>query len=101
MNFFYNCLTFSGRILQQDKKELNWHKVLKITKEEFKVVFRTSELQDRRLKNMLILEMIMENKKRANISENKCPNNSINKKRAISKMDSFTPLRLAIVVTRH
>ncbi|WP_410768712.1 hypothetical protein [Fontibacillus sp. BL9] len=97
LNFFYNCLSSSSLILQQDNnKVLYWDRLLKKTKEEFKVVFRYSEIQDSRLKNILTLEMITKNKKRANISENQCPNNSVSKKRAISKMESFSPLRLAI-----
>ncbi|WP_342561127.1 hypothetical protein NST84_15720 [Paenibacillus sp. FSL R7-0345] len=102
LNYFFNCLLFSSCILKQRKKTLSWDKILKKTKEEFKLVVRYTEKQAvGRLKNILTLEIITENRKSSYFTGNICPNNSTRKKRAISKMESFIPLELAIDGTKR
>ncbi|MDF9841235.1 MULTISPECIES: TniQ family protein [unclassified Paenibacillus] len=93
--FFYECLKYSGDILVNDKKNTNWDKILMDTKANFKIAFKYQEVNVMSAKRINLM-MYYENTIDTKIVEHHCPNHSLRKKRAISKMKSYVPARISI-----
>lgn len=91
---FNNCLKYANEILQNGNKHTSWDKILMLTKKNFRIVFKHYEQHNRR--SNITVEMYFENTENFEITQHICPNKSIRKRRAISKMKTFIPSRIAM-----
>ncbi|MEK4058513.1 MULTISPECIES: TniQ family protein [Paenibacillus] len=91
--FFYDCLNCANDILLYGKKHTDWDKILMSTKANFKIAFKYQEIKGKRDKG-INFKMYYENTANTKIPEHRCPNHSLKKKRAISKMKSYLPARI-------
>ncbi|WP_438496960.1 TniQ family protein [Paenibacillus sp. IHBB 3054] len=91
--FFCNCLKYSELILEQQTK-IRWLEILELTKSEFKIAFKIIESKEK-----IKIDVLYKNQNIADFNQHnryKCPYTTLKKKRAISKMRSYTPMRIAL-----